>query len=110
MSSFNILKIVQACNVCGEQSEIGVQFKYGSVWQLEYRIGDSLKWDGNNIIGEPGHKCVVVDAVADSCPLCGADGYDCEIWIKDNVIARAERATGNYNFLQVQRTYVVVEE
>src|SRR5687767_13529501 len=86
MRAFNVVTSVQLCSVCGEQVELRVAFKYGDVWQYEYRLGDKLGWGGNQR-GKPGARKVVVDGANEACPRCGAspdDNY--EVWLEGDAI------------------------
>jgi hypothetical protein len=109
MGAFNILKSMQKCNTCGGQSEFFIQFKYGMVWQYEYKEGDELIWGKVNI-GDPGYKRVVVDGCGDPCPLCGESEQDFEIWIEKGKIMEAKPVTGEYDLTYADKTYIIVEE
>jgi hypothetical protein len=62
MGAYNTVMVDWKDPATQETRTLHVQFKYGDVWQHEYRIGDALKWGGNDI-GERGAQRVVVDAV-----------------------------------------------
>jgi hypothetical protein len=109
MSAFNTIKSKQVCHSCGKLAEFTIQFKYGEVWQHEYHISDRLKW-GRNEEGKPGYKRVVVNAVAERCPVCRSEGADFEVWIENDRIVSVKLASGKYDFVSRHQTYVVIEE
>src|SRR5262245_49521167 len=88
MSAFNTMLSEQTCPQSGTPSLWRVQFKYGEVWQHEYRVGDQLVW-GKNSIGKPGARRVVVDAVAEPCTNCGYDPGDFYVLVENDRIAAA---------------------
>jgi hypothetical protein len=109
MGAYNLLRLKRICPNCGKQAEFRFQFKYGDTWLHEYRIGDQLKWGGNDI-GQSGASRVVVDAVAEGCPLCGfEDQMDYEIWLEQDKIIDLKPASGKYDFVLRQNTYLVLE-
>lgn len=72
MGAFNQVEVEETCPSCNKNIVRQVQFKYGDVQQLTYRLGDTLAWGGNDR-GDPGHEEVMVDAYPEACPLCGHD-------------------------------------
>ena len=86
-----------------------VQFRYGLVWQLEYSLGDRLRWDGGNAdVGEPGHRRVIVVGLVEICRSCGTPDeryYDIEARV--DVLVSAKPASGEYGLGTVD--YVVLE-
>jgi hypothetical protein len=72
MSAFNILNSDVQCSSCGQIYEGKIQFKFGDTWQFHYRIGDKIRWGGNDI-GKPGISKVKVYGILESteCPICG---------------------------------------
>ena len=110
MSAFNTVRLTQACPTGNHIGEFEVQFKYGDCWQYEYRLGDKLKWGGNDN-GKPGHKRVVVDGVG-YCSKCGpeAEYPDYEVWLEHDQIVSVRPACGQYDFVNSPDTYIVVEE
>jgi hypothetical protein len=89
MPAYNVVAAAEetACPVCGLLQRRPVQFTFGETWQLEYEIGDRIKW-GANDSGEPGHAKVAVAGYGEPCARCGAsdpvDRYD--IIIEDDTI------------------------
>ena len=64
MGAFNEVEGDAVCSHCGLNARFVVQFKYGDTWQLEYRLGDKLRWGGNDE-GEPGLPRVVVEGIGE---------------------------------------------
>ena len=87
--------------------DIHVQFKYGDTWQYDYEVGDVLKWGGNDI-GVKNAKHVVVYGCAEG-DLPGVP-EDFEVHIVDGTIERVIRATGDYDFVHCQVTFIVLQE
>lgn len=71
MGAYNILIANVQCSNCKNTYEAKIQFKYGDTWQLEYRMGDKIKWGGNDI-GVPDSEKVKVYGIleSDTCPMC----------------------------------------
>lgn len=109
MGSYNTVILRQICQGCGFDVELVIQFKYGDVWQHDYRIGDEIKWDGNNI-GSPEFKRVVVDGVAEPCANCGIRNGDYEILIEKNKITSVRHSSGHYDFAVHNKSYIILEE
>jgi hypothetical protein len=108
LSAFNTVHSQQVCPTCHNLVELVIQFKYGDVWQHVYHIGDRLRWDRNNY-GEPGHMRVVLDAVAEPCPICAANGHDYEVYIEADNIASVRPASGAYDFAACGESYIVLD-
>lgn len=89
MSSYNILITESVCTNCGVKSPVRIQFKFGNTWQLQYRIGDTISWGGNDI-GSPNLTDVKAYGIAEStvCPSCNEDRIpeEYDVFIKNNVI------------------------
>jgi len=69
--------------------DVEIQFRYGDVWQHEYRVGDVLRWGGNDV-GAPGQSMVRVEGIAGPCPSCGAADLEYDILIEADVIRAVE--------------------
>lgn len=93
MSAFNTVKGSTTCPNCGRSAEFEVQFKYGNTWQLSYRMGDRLRWGGNDI-GAPGRKHVLVEGIGGSCPHCGMDNLDFDVVIKKDRLVEIKPVPG----------------
>lgn len=110
MGAFNVVIARAVCAGCKNPLLLRVQFKYGDTWQHEYRIGDALKWGGNDI-GTPGRKRVVVDGVAERCPKCG---YEEEtsfyVLLEHDIITSVEPASGHYDFAKSGSSHIVLDE
>ncbi len=85
MGMFNVLRVPETCASCGSAIQRRVQFGWGDTWLHEYDVGDTLRWGGNDI-GDPGMRRVVVEAAAENCPVCGADGPEGEVIIERDVL------------------------
>lgn len=89
MSAFNILNSKIKCSECDCTYMGKVQFKFGDTWQLQYKIGDKIKWGGNDI-GKPSISKVKVYGILeiDECPICGKENLNNEfdIDIENDII------------------------
>lgn len=47
MGAFNILKADLTCRHCKFHGEMEIEFKFGFLNLIEYRLGDELVWIGN---------------------------------------------------------------
>ena len=107
MGAFNIVRGPALCPDCSRSADFEVQFKYGDTWQHSYRIGDRLRWGGNDI-GSAGRKRVLVEGIGGPCPHCGADNLDFDVLIKDDEVVGIEpvhgprRPTGPEGFLVLE--------
>ncbi len=74
MSAFNILHLNVNCFNCGTKNNLRIQFKFGDTWQIEYHLGEKIKWGGNDI-GIEHLKNVKVYGIAESvqCSTCGCN-------------------------------------
>jgi hypothetical protein len=108
MGAFNVLQVRLRCLSCKEQVGLRLQFKYGDTWQLEYEVGDELRWGGNDI-GKPGARRVVLDAPAEPCPNCGFRG-DFEIFVQNGRITGFQPASHEYDFSAHQESFIVLED
>jgi hypothetical protein len=105
---FNVLDTTARCARCGAPAG-RIQFRYGLTWQLEYSLGDRVRWGGGRSdVGEPGHGRVVVVGIGEGCAACGNDDeryFDIEV--RDDVFVSARPASGEYGLGEVY--FVVVE-
>lgn len=85
MGMYNVLLVRERCGVCDVEIDRRVQFAWGDTWLHEYAVGDPLAW-GGNAIGEPGVHHVAVDAAAEGCPICGAEGPEGEVFVERDVL------------------------
>ena len=85
MGAFNTVRGETRCPSCGVRGEFEVQFKYGDTWQLEYRIGDELKWGGNDK-GTRNAKKVAIEGIGGPCPNCGKDMLEFDVILENNVL------------------------
>jgi hypothetical protein len=93
MAAYNTLRAVAPCPNCGVSIEVEIQFRYGNVWQQEYKIGDVLRWGGNDV-GVPGQNLVRVEGIAGPCPHCGTSDLEYDIVIEKDVIRAVEPVAG----------------
>ncbi|XDD51450.1 hypothetical protein AB3N59_06840 [Leptospira sp. WS92.C1] len=109
MSAFNSVIVPWKSSITSKEYKLKVQFKYGDVWQSVYQIGETLRWGGNDI-GHPRTRRVVVDGCLEGEPAIPDIPEDFEIYIVENKIDRVIPATGDYNFVDADDTFIVLEE
>jgi hypothetical protein len=110
MGAFNTVRIGVRCPKCGYDVPVDVQFKYGNTWQLEYSVGDELRWGGNQI-GDPEIAHVVVDSAGHvACARCGFNAdEDFYVFVRANKISAVERADGRFNFGAAEQTFLELQ-
>lgn len=108
MSAFNTVVVPWTDPRSGQTTDLRIQFKFGDTWQYEYRVGDVIRWGGNDI-GPKGAKYVVVDGCLEGDPPTGV-GEDFEVHLRADVIEKVVPASGNFDFVTAEETYIVVEE
>jgi len=104
MGAYNVL-VIDRCGNCQSNIEVSIQFKYGDVWQYEYKIGDVLKWGGNDV-GIKDARKVVVDGIATPCNICGKE-LDYVINLELNRVKSTEPNLGQYRFCK--ESYIIIE-
>ncbi|OQP44230.1 hypothetical protein A4H97_33290 [Niastella yeongjuensis] len=108
MGFYNVLITEMVCPNCGVSSPVRIQYKYGSTRQFEYRVGDTIPWEGNNI-GNPELTNVKAYGIAESttCPSCNQDKIpeDYDVFIKNNVITGVAPMENN-DYLVDNVTYI----
>ena len=85
MSAFNTVIALTRCTVCGNKGLFEVQFKYGDTWQYVYRIGDCIRWGGNDY-GDKAAEVLRVKGLGGPCPNCAADDQDFAVVISNGEI------------------------
>jgi hypothetical protein len=91
-----------------EVRSLRAQFKYGDTWQDEYRVGDVLRWGGNDI-GDRFARRVVVDAVVDAPASSESVPTEFEIHIVNGTIDKVVPASGKFDFVAAQNNFIVLE-
>ena len=108
MGAFNVVKGTSSCPNCGQVVVFDVQFKYGDTWQYVYRLGDTLRWGGNDI-GEPGFSRVLVEGVGGPCSHYGVDNLDFDVILeKDRILgfgpaSGGRETSGSEGFVVLKR-------
>ena len=108
MSAYNTVGFSWENPKTKEMHNVLIQFKYGEVWQHAYKVGDALLW-GNNDIGNPSAKKVVVEGVLEGDKLSNEMPEDFEIYIIDNKIESIKPFTNTYNFSKTENDYIVLD-
>jgi len=89
MGAFNILNVKITCPNCHADYVGRIQFKFGETWQIEYEIGDKIKWGLNNK-GKPDLEKVYVYGILenDGCPICSSKNIESEydLIVKNDVV------------------------
>lgn len=106
MGAFNILIVDEKCNKCKNDVQIEIQFKFGDVWQNKYKLGDVLRWGGNDH-GIKGAQRVVLDGVAE-CDSCKEE-IDYLIYLDNDKFKSVEVNRGKYDFTSSGGYFIVIE-
>ena len=107
MDVYNTLIVNSKCFNCKQETQIKIQFRYGDTWDYEYKIGERMRWDGNNV-GKEDVRKVVLDGVAEPCKKCNI-AVDYLIFIINNEIKSFEKNNGQYNFYSTDDYYLIIE-
>lgn len=108
MSAFNTVQGETICPSCRQMGVFKIQFKYGHTWQLNYQLGDTLRWGGNDV-GISTAKKVAVEGIADKCPACGRDMLEFDVIIVGNVLSELI-GVGETRNIESELGYRVLEE
>lgn len=105
MPAFNRVLFSEHCDKCGLTHAKVVQFRYGRVWQIDYKIGDQIEW-GKNSVGNPTGN-VVVDGIAENIVgPCGSGIENYYVFIADSVIEDVRAADGKYDFSNIEEGWI----
>jgi uncharacterized protein (DUF983 family) len=85
MSAFNTLHASVVCPACGHTGVFDVQFKFGDTWQYTYKLGDPVRWGGNDY-GSRTEGEKVVEGIGGPCPVCAAENLPFAITVRSNQI------------------------
>jgi hypothetical protein len=108
MSAYNTIIFPWKDPESNKSYDLLIQFKYGEVWQHEYKVGDLLKW-GANDVGDHSAKKVVVEGVLEGEKLTDKMPEDFEIYIVNNKIENVLPSTHNYDFSKTDNDYLILE-
>jgi len=95
MGAYNTVDVVRLapCPRCGDTGLVAVQFAYGDTQQYSYKIGDLIRWGGNDI-GEFTQKSVRILGTPEYCRKCGFEVEGEYVLVVDcGKLARYEQAT-----------------
>lgn len=91
MSAYNTITVSRTCPNCAKLVDFEIQFRYGDTWQHTYRLGDTLRWGGNDV-GTPDVERVRVEGIAEPCPSCGVADLEYWVLLERDVICDVELA------------------
>ncbi len=106
MSAYNTVTYPWKDPNSGKMYDLQIQFKYGEIWQHEYKVGDLLKW-GDNDIGDRSADKVFVEGVLEGEKLTDTMPKNFEIYIGCNKIECILPSSNKYNFLETDNDYIV---
>ncbi len=110
MSAYNILNSQITCSNCRSQYIANIQFKFGDTWQIHYKLGDKIRWGGNDI-GYAGLTKVKVYGVleTDNCPICGNENSlnEFDINIENDIITSLNPINDLKEYLKDDGNYKV---
>lgn len=113
MGAYNILYADVQCSECKNIYEGQVQFKFGDTWLRKYKVGDVIKWGGNDI-GSPNLSEVKVYGILDSdeCPVCKNINRNNEfdIFISKDVINNVALMSDVKDYFSDEGNYKICKE
>lgn len=113
MGSFNLLFANVRCSNCQNTYVGNIQFKYGDTWQLEYKIGDKVKWGGNDI-GRPNITKAIVYGILenDLCPICQKINHNNEfdIFLEKDFIVKISDLNDINDYFITEGNYKIIVE
>ena len=107
MGAYNTLVMRSKCSNCDQETDISIQFKFGSTWNYKYLLNDEIIW-GANDKGIKGMKRVVLDGVSEDCNKCN-ETADYLIYIENDIIKSVELNTGQYDFNNSEGYFLILE-
>lgn len=107
MGFFSTLITESICPHCKNKIDIRIQFKYGEYYMHNYACGEKIIWGERNY-GEYNQDFVVVDGIAEDCPLCG-ESDDYYIYVDNNRIKSFEKSSGKYDFVEKGSDYIIIK-
>ena len=113
MGAFNILVTDITCDNCQNTFEGKLQFKFGDTWQYVYKVGDKIKWEGNDIGKAAIRKVKVYGILEDNtCLKCGKKVGLCEfdIIIENDIIKGVEKMKDIRDYYPQDGNYQIIEE
>jgi len=108
MGAFNTVTARWTNLRTGTVHDIRVQFKYGEAWQYEYRVGDTLEWGGNDIGSQEAEWAVVDGCLESASPPLPEVPEDYEVHIVSGRIETVVPATGRYDFVSAEETFIIL--
>src|SRR5690554_6008186 len=92
MGAYNVVTVDFADPDTGQTHALRIQFKYGDKWQHEYRVGDLLRWGGNDEGEKDATHAVVYGIAEDTLPPGLPEDF--EVHVIDGRIGQVIPATG----------------
>jgi hypothetical protein len=112
MGLYNIVDsaVAEVCAACSSSILRSVQFRFGDAWLHAYRVGDEIRWGGNDE-GRPGMALVVADGYGEPCPSCRHLPTDAryEVWIRRDRIDSVRPFSGHFDFGADMSSFKVVD-
>lgn len=107
MGAYNSLSLSMKCTVCNQKVDMTIQFKYGEVWQHNFKIGDTIIWGRRNS-GIKGCRKVVLDGISEACPNCGREN-DVLIMLENDVLTKVMPNNNEFDFSSSDGYYLILE-
>lgn len=109
MGAYNTLTIEWNDDNSEQIHVLLLQFKYGEVWQYNYKIGDSLRWGEQNL-GDKEAKEVLVEAIAENVDIPIGLVEEFEIFIRNNIILSAIPLKDKKKYFNIGSNYIVLKK
>jgi hypothetical protein len=109
MGLYNTLTVEWNDEAAKEKCNLILQFKYGELWQHEYKIGDSVKW-GEQSEGDRTAKEVMVEAILENDDIPNGLSEEFEILIKNNTIQEVRPLLDKMKYFNAGNNYIVINK
>jgi hypothetical protein len=107
MGAFNTVHVAWPASPGSDLMDVKVQFKYGDTWQYDYKVGDVLKWGGNDI-GKKSANRVVVEGYLDAPADYPGVPESFEIHIIQGRIDKVIPSTGTFDFVKLGESFIIL--
>ncbi len=111
MGLYNNLFTNFTCSNCNKEGLREIQFKFGFLRLINYRIGDKIIWNDNQDEGRPHlNKVKVAGLPANKCCHCGYEDDECEIIVEKDIIKKVYLLKDEASYIKSNSYFIILEE